>query len=161
VRQLLQVGEVLPSNPSTGVVVLSRDIVRTEFAATGKHPLHLVAVYDGKGFVTDDFVLSIGQQTAFAGRQLLTSALLQVTPGGDVGTVQSAVSKVLAGHPDARVMDQKGFEKSLSGLIDSLLNFVTVMLLLAVLIAFLGIVNTLALSVFERTRELGLLRAWA
>jgi putative ABC transport system permease protein len=57
------------------------------------------------------------------------------------------------------VMNQQEFEGALGGFIDQLLSLVTVMLLLAVLIALLGIVNTLALSVFERTRELGLLRA--
>ena len=57
------------------------------------------------------------------------------------------------------MLDQKEFEKEPAGFIDKLLIFVTVMLLLAVIIALLGIVNTLALSVFERTRELGLLRA--
>jgi putative ABC transport system permease protein len=69
------------------------------------------------------------------------------------------VDDALATHPDARVLDQEGYEEVASGFIDQLLTFVTVMLLLAVVIALLGIVNTLALSVFERTRELGLLRA--
>jgi putative ABC transport system permease protein len=73
--------------------------------------------------------------------------------------VQDRITAALADHPDATVVDKKGYEARLGGMIDQLLAFVTAMLLLAVVIALLGIVNTLALSVFERTRELGLLRA--
>ena len=89
----------------------------------------------------------------------MSTGLVTLAAGADKGEVQSAISTALADHPDAQVLDQKGFEKQASGTIDQLLTFVTVMLLLAVVIALLGIVNTLALSVFERTRELGLLRA--
>jgi putative ABC transport system permease protein len=135
------------------------DAVTAEFAASGKHRLHVVGVYDGKGWVTDNFLLSIDEQNAFAGPQLVSTALVTLAAGADRGEVQTAISSALANHPDARVLDQKGFEKVASGFIDQLLTFVTVMLLLAVIIALLGIVNTLALSVFERTRELGLLRA--
>ena len=73
--------------------------------------------------------------------------------------VKASIDAALADHPDAKVLDQQEFEKVASGFVDKMLTFVTVMLLLAVLIALLGIVNTLALSVYERTRELGLLRA--
>jgi putative ABC transport system permease protein len=126
---------------------------------SGKHRLHVVAIYDGKGWISDNYVISLAEQNAFAGPQLVASGLVTLVAGADKAAVQQAISAALADHPDAKVLDQKGFEKEASGFIGQLLTFVTVMLLLAVLIALLGIVNTLALSVFERTRELGLLRA--
>jgi putative ABC transport system permease protein len=135
------------------------DEITAEFAATGSHKLHVVGVYDGKGWIGDNFVISIEAQNAFAGPQLVTSSLVTIDRGADRGAVQDAITAALADHPDAKVLDQAAFEKEASGFIDQLLTFVTVMLLLAVMIALLGIVNTLALSVFERTRELGLLRA--
>jgi putative ABC transport system permease protein len=135
------------------------DEITASFAATGSHTLHVVGVYDGKGWISDDYVISIGAQNAFAGPQLVASSLVTIDDGADQGAVQDAISAALADHPDAKVLDQAAFEKEASGFIDQLLTFVTVMLLLAVVIALLGIVNTLALSVFERTRELGLLRA--
>jgi putative ABC transport system permease protein len=135
------------------------DKVTAEFAETGKHTLEVVAIYGGKGFVSDDYVLSLDQQRAFAGPQLVTSALVTLESGADKGAVQGAIDEVLADNPDAQVLDQQGYEKEASGFIDGLLTFMTVMMALAVLIALLGIVNTLALSVFERTRELGMLRA--
>ena len=135
------------------------DAVTAEFAESGKHQLRVVGLYTGKGWINDNFILSTDQQAAFAGQQLVSTALVTLTPGADKGEVQDAITAALADHPDAQVVDQKGYEKLASGFIDQLLTFMTVMLALAVLIALLGIVNTLALSVFERTRELGLLRA--
>ena len=104
-------------------------------------------------------MLSLQSQHAFAGPQLMTSALIKLDDGANASSVSSAITEALADHPDAKVMNQEEFEAEAGGFIDNLLAFVTVMLLLAVIIALLGIVNTLALSVLERTRELGLLRA--
>ncbi|HYJ66933.1 MAG TPA: FtsX-like permease family protein [Nocardioidaceae bacterium] len=136
------------------------DTVPVEFAATGKDDLKVAGIFDATGgFAEGDYLLSIAGQTAHAGVQLTTTTLVIVADGADQDEVQSGIDAALADHPDAKVVDQQGYEDQVGGTVDNLLALVTVMLLLAVIIALLGIVNTLALSVFERTRELGLLRA--
>src|SRR5439155_8346765 len=60
---------------------------------------------------------------------------------------------------NVKVEDQAQYRADQAQQIDQLLGLVTVLLLLAIVIALVGIVNTLALSIFERTREIGLLRA--
>jgi putative ABC transport system permease protein len=70
-----------------------------------------------------------------------------------------AIERVLADYPTAELMDRDQFKGEVASQIDQILNLVYVLLAMALVIAFFGIANTLALSVFERTRELGLLRA--
>jgi putative ABC transport system permease protein len=160
VEQLGTDGVVVSEKAATANDWRIGDTVTAEFPATGEHELHVVGIFDGKGWIADDYIISIDTQTAAAGQQqLTTAALVTIEDGAEIGAVQDRIDDALSSHPDARVLDQGEFEKVASGFIDQLLTFVTVMLLLAVFIALLGIVNTLVLSVFERTRELGLLRA--
>jgi putative ABC transport system permease protein len=72
---------------------------------------------------------------------------------------ESVIKAVADGYPSATVLDKHGFLKLVSAQIDTMVGMFDALLMLAVVIALLGIANTLALSIFERTRELGLLRA--
>ncbi|MEV4755027.1 FtsX-like permease family protein [Micromonospora sp. NPDC049559] len=85
--------------------------------------------------------------------------LLQLRDGVPVGQVQPQVEALLADSPEVSVADRAAYIDQQSGQFDTLLRMIQMLLALAILIAVLGIVNTLALSVLERTRELGLLRA--
>ena len=69
------------------------------------------------------------------------------------------VKDTAAAFPTARVLTTEGFIEQQNAAIDTILTLMYALLGLAVLIALLGIANTLALSIHERKRELGLLRA--
>ncbi|HZO96170.1 MAG TPA: FtsX-like permease family protein [Gaiellaceae bacterium] len=79
--------------------------------------------------------------------------------GGQTEANQRALDRRLASFPNAKVSTREQFiDNQISGL-SSILNILYVLLALSVLVSLFGIVNTLVLTVFERTRELGMLRA--
>jgi putative ABC transport system permease protein len=79
--------------------------------------------------------------------------------GADPDSVLAGIDGVLADLPTVTAKDQAEFAEEQRAPIDQLLAIIYALLGLAVIIAVLGIINTLALSVIERTREVGLLRA--
>ncbi|MFI8931059.1 ABC transporter permease [Streptomyces sp. NPDC053474] len=79
--------------------------------------------------------------------------------GTDAGTLRDRLESVLDPYPQLKVLDQADYKKLIREQIAVLLYLVYALLGLAIVIAVLGVVNTLALSVVERTREIGLLRA--
>jgi putative ABC transport system permease protein len=79
--------------------------------------------------------------------------------GGETAANQAALTRQLKAFPNAKVQTKKQFiDNQISGL-NSILNVLYVLLALSVVVSLFGIVNTLVLTVFERTRELGMLRA--
>jgi putative ABC transport system permease protein len=135
------------------------DAVPAVFSGTGSTEFEVAGIYADRGFVAVDYVISNEAHDAANPHRLEGTTMVLVEDGESVAAVQERIDALLSGHPDATVMDAEEFRGALGGVVDQLLGLVTVLLLLAVLIALLGIVNTLALSVFERTRELGMLRA--
>ncbi len=85
--------------------------------------------------------------------------LANAAPGVSVADAETSMKHDLRGFPLVQAMNRDEYRTMVGSQINSLLNLITGLLLLAVIIAVLGIVNTLALSVLERTREIGLIRA--
>ncbi|MFE2552623.1 ABC transporter permease [Streptomyces sp. NPDC059355] len=85
--------------------------------------------------------------------------LLAKAADGKADAAYTAVKGALAQYPQYQVQNQTDYKKSLKDQVGQLLNMVYGLLGLAIIVAVLGVVNTLALSVVERTREIGLMRA--
>ncbi|MFI5821473.1 ABC transporter permease [Streptomyces rishiriensis] len=94
-----------------------------------------------------------------AGKVPLDQLVFATAKDGQQDTAYTALKTALHDYPQYTVRDQTDYKQELKDQIGQLLNLIYGLLALAIIVAILGVVNTLALSVVERTREIGLMRA--
>ena len=129
---------------------------------TGKKPeLTVTAVMaSGNLDLLGDLVITQNEMVRTFGVDTSFFALLKVDPGQDVDTVQQRIEDDLdRSFPTVDVLNQDELKQSQQRQINGLLALIYVLLALAVVVSLVGIVVTLILSIYERTRELGMLRA--
>jgi putative ABC transport system permease protein len=134
------------------------DTIRTEFPATGSVDLEVVAIYSENGLL-GDYAISLGTFEENVAQNLDVFVLVKAEDGADTAAVQDDLEAALEPYPNIEVQDQAAFRDKYAGFLNQVLNIISALLLFAVVIALFGVMNTLYLSIYERTRELGLLRA--
>jgi putative ABC transport system permease protein len=86
--------------------------------------------------------------------------LVGLAPGANAAAVKQQISRILEQrYPEAEVLTNQEFKDQIAGQVNQLLGLIYALLALAIIVSLFGIVNTLVLSISERTRELGMLRA--
>ena len=109
--------------------------------------------------VPTDMVVNPATYPKLGDARTVNEVKVKLAEGADAAAVRKALDDATSGMPTVVVTDNAQYADALVGRFQQLFSIVYALLALAVVISVLGIVNTLGLSVFERTREIGLLRA--
>jgi putative ABC transport system permease protein len=163
IDQVFTLGDVegdLASLGADGIAISSEHAAEQGLSLGSTIP---VTFPSGDATLTVEAIYSDG--TDWVGSQFVDLDALRANGGDEldfrvyVSGDEPAIEAAAAPYASADVLDKDAFLDSVNGQIDTILGLFYALLALAVVIALLGIANTLALSIFERTRELGLMRA--
>lgn len=139
-----------------GVTVGS--VVSLGFADGATTEVGVGAVF-GMADLTGPVIIPVAAWEPHAGQRMHNLVLMSVADGVDPAAGRTAVETVAERYGAGEVQDRAEYVESVSGQLDQLLTVVYGLLALSIVIALMGIGNTLSLSIHERTSELGLLRA--
>ncbi len=135
------------------------DTVEVTYASGGPRTVRVAGIYDDATFA-GNYVMDLATFTqAYPTNALDFFVFATVASGVDPDGERRAIEDALVAYPQVEVETRDQFNRSQQAQLDQVLVAVNGLLGLALFIALLGIANTLALSVVERTREIGLLRA--
>lgn len=133
------------------------DAVRVEFAATGTETMVIEGTFPDADF--GEYLIALPTYEANYPTDQDGLVLAGYAAGVDDGTGRAAVDRLAADYPAVSVQNRAEFIAAAERTIDQMLALFWGLLGVAIVIAVMGITNTLALSIAERTREIGLLRA--
>ncbi|MGI9611302.1 MAG: FtsX-like permease family protein [Acidimicrobiales bacterium] len=134
-------------------------IVPVEFEDGFTTELTIEAIYDDKSVAANDWIINRELSREHVEVDEISFIGVTFPEGADVEASRAAVEDVTAALPQLAVQDNTEFQEQVESQVNQLQIVINGLLVLCLVVAFFGIVNTMALSVLERTREIGLLRA--
>ncbi|MYX75439.1 ABC transporter permease [Streptomyces sp. SID3915] len=135
----------------------SGDSVPVEFGDEKTETLKVGAVYEGNELLSS-VLISKATNDPHEDSPGIQDVWLTMD-GGQSNANEQALVDALGDNPAMSIMDRQGIRDAFGGFVNTALNIMYALLAMALVIAVLGVVNTLAMSVFERQQEIGMLRA--